>query len=406
MEFKGKRALVLGAGISGDSAKEFLTARGASVVVYEDKIGGEVDGKFDLCVISPGISINHPLAQKYRDVLISELDLGFCEKHGKVIGVTGTNGKTTVVGMLHRVFRGSVLCGNVGVPVTAVDIRKKTAVVEVSSFQLEVPPKYFRPDVSIVLNVTQDHLERHGTMEEYTACKMRIRGAVSILNYDDAICRANGDANTLWFSTKERVNGAYLDGDTVTVNFGKLRKTFKLSDFGATLAEHDIANILAVVLAGCVMRVSRKRIVMGCRTAKSPHRIEYVATIGNAVFYNDSKATNVAATLAACRSFGDMPINLILGGVPKGQDFSVLFRDLPANVENIFAIGEAAPDIIECSNGRALKCETLNEAVDNAANVGVGARVVLLSPACASFDMFRNYAHRGDEFKRIVLDLK
>jgi len=512
VKLKNKRVLVLGAGISGRSAKSFLEAKGAEVVVFDDASHGDAvkhtpsspttmpplslkgehaeivtarddlsaaaDG-FDLCVISPGVSINHPLARKFSNRLIGELELGFSVPHRKVIAVTGTNGKTTVVNMIHQALRKSVLCGNVGIPVTAVskEIRRRTAVTEVSSFQLESLGRRFRPNIAVILNVSQDHLERHGTMEEYIRCKARIfqnqkRRDIAVLNFDDPILRNHptacggpplqggelttgsfrgpvldknkklnpllggvarpqgvtgwfGSQRVLWFSITSRVRGVYLDGNDIMLNLrGRARKIFSLDDFGED-RPHSIQNILATVLVCKLMGCSRRAIISACRPVRQSHRLEYVGRLagdgGDIVFYNDSKATNIASTLAACRCF-QTPVNLIVGGVAKGQDFSELFEKMPNVVQNVFVFGESAGEIMGAAptlssrrdatpssyEGELLsiyKCDDLKEAVVRATAAGTGPRVVLLSPACASFDMFRDYRHRGDVFVEIVGEL-
>ena len=417
------RVLILGAGSSGKSAKQLLQSQGHDVMMYDDQQNAlfqmpcqSTICNFDLCVISPGVSKNHPLAIKCKDKLISELDLGFFERtNNPVIAVTGTNGKTTVVNMIHRALGDkSVLCGNVGVPVTSVvkELETKIAVVEVSSFQLEVPPKYFKPNIGVLLNIAQDHLDRHITMEEYTACKMRIAGDITILNYDDEILREQGESSQnkiLWFSLKERVDGIYLDGNDIVINLdGKTQKVFSLDEFGE-LAPHDIQNILATALVCHLMGVPKQNVVRACTSKKDPHRLEFVRAIQTSTaktfFYNDSKATNVASCLAACRSFSK-PVNLILGGVGKGQNFAELFQKLPKNIKHIFAIGESADEIINASKNSGqvvIKCSDLKTAVEQAYQTQIaGDKIVLLSPACASFDMFKSYADRGEQFKEIV----
>jgi len=377
--------LVLGAGASGQSAKAFLESRGHDVTMYDDDANGLVLPQisacsFDMCVISPGVSIHHPLAKKFKDRLISELDLGFSirrKKSAKTVAVTGTNGKTTVVNMINKALGNKgVLCGNVGIPVTSVteELETKIAVTEVSSFQLEVEPRYFKPDISVILNVTQDHLDRHGTMEEYIACKSRISGKVNVLNKDCPIVSQLNLPNTVWFSG----------------------------------ASHTEQNINAVLKVCELLGVDKETALQACNDTKIPHRIEFVTKHGSTEFYNDSKATNIGSTLAACRSF-DKPVHLILGGVGKGQNFYELFEKLPANVKSVFVMGESSDQIAEAAEEKGYKtitaCNDLPDAVTRAMKVGDYDKIVLLSPACASFDMFKNYADRGEQFKKIVTNL-
>jgi len=449
VKFRNKRVLVLGVGSSGLAAKNFLEQRGAEVIVYDDNVqiseetSRSTRETCDLAVISPGISINHPLAKQMQKnnipisgacvnvsgacaSVISELELGFCEKHGKVVAVTGTNGKTTVSNMINDALgRKSVLCGNVGIPVTSVakQLRRKTAVVEVSSFQLEASQSHgaartlrgFRPNIAVILNITQDHLERHGTMEEYIRCKAAIsknqkKRDVLILNFDDANCRSLGThQKVLWFSTTAKVKGIYLDGRDITLNIKRrAQKIFTLDELGAE-NQHDIQNILAVILTLKLLKVPKSAIKKACRAAKMPHRLQYIGNLKTrertVMFFNDSKSTNVASTLAACRCFKS-PVNLLLGGVSKGQSFAELFEKLPAVVQNIFAFGQAAAEIIKAANEAGflavVKCNNLEDATHRAIKAGTGPLVVLLSPACSSFDMFKNYEHRGEEFVKTV----
>ena len=448
--WKQKRVLIIGAGKSGLAAQKFLLARGAAVYMLDDKAtetphatpntATHGNTLYDACVVSPGVPLTHPMVQRHRDRLMSELDLGFnfrrkIFRRPKIVAVTGTNGKTTTVNMINdaingahdrangrRNARASVLCGNVGIPVTSVtnELRTKTAVVEVSSFQLELPPRHFRPDIGVILNLTQDHLERHGTMEEYAKCKARIGGRYLILNRDDENIYSHHfiwrsmrriQPHILWFSMKSPVRGCYLDGDIIYTHVrGKNAKpAFNLSEFGET-RPHMIQNILAVVLVCTLLRVPRDAVIAACRATTRPHRIELVAKRGGVEFYNDSKATNIASTVAACKCF-DRDINLLLGGMGKGQDFTELFAELPSNVKNAYVFGRDADEIIAAAGDFPVhKCVDLKDAVRRAAALPEsgepdGGRIVLFSPACSSFDMFKNYEHRGDEFKRLVGEL-
>ena len=414
MNFAGKKILVLGAGTSGQSAAEFLRARCAAVEIFDDKNGKNPDTNgFDFCVISPGVSINHPVARKFNGRIISELALGFTATHKKIVAVTGTNGKTTVTNMIGAALgvRG-VVCGNVGVPVTSVsgETAKKIAVAEVSSFMLEAEIG-FRPDIAVILNIAQDHLERHGTMREYIRCKSKILCAKrAILNYDCPNCRALGDKKTLYFSAKTAVRGVFLVGGKIYYRPHKrAKKLFDLKDFRED-RPHQIANILAVILVCKLLGVPRKRILAACMggTARA-HRIEHVGTVGNVSFVNDSKATNIAASLAACACFQG-PIHLLLGGITKGQNFDEMFVKLPGNVDRIFAFGAGADEIFAAAQrGGFVKSiethKTMRMAAIAAAKYGFGPRVVLLSPACSSFDEFNNYEERGKAFAELVKEL-
>jgi len=423
MKFKNKRVLVIGAGSSGKSAQNFLQQRGAKTYLFDDADGLEFEWEgeeFDLAVLSPGVSINHPLAQKFKDILVSELALGFSVRRWwhrkKIVAVTGTNGKTSVVNLIHGALGGkrSVLCGNCGVPVTGVsrELRKKIPITEVSSFMLELPAP--RANIAVILNVTEDHLDRHGTVDNYIAHKESLakpqrKRDILVLNFDCETTRAlaiGKRQRVLWFSTTARVRGIYAENGVVYLNLGRKRRVLVTLNELGIWRTHDVQNLLATVLVSWLLGV--KRVVWNGATE---HRLEFVKTHGQTSFYNDSKATNVAATLAAANSFS-LPVHLILGGQGKSQDFSKLFADLPVGVASIHALGEDAHAILtaasEAGYKRAFYAQSLEDATHAAydsAKATNGPSVVLLSPACASLDGFASFAQRGEIFKRIVMNI-
>ena len=425
MDIRNEKWLVLGAGKSGISAARFLRERGAVVGIYDDSMCESIPEAiyvnesqvktegFDYCVISPGVSINHPIAMEFDGRIVSELGLGFSAPHKKIVAITGTNGKTTVTKMIgEAVGKNGVVCGNIGMPVTQVptEIAKKIAVTEVSSFMMEVDAPTFKPDVSVILNITQDHLERHGTMEEYIRCKAKLTNAkVVILNHDCLNTRVLNDGRALYFSIKSKVRGIYLDGQNIVLNIKRRPKViFNLDEFCED-RPHQISNILATILVCLKLGVSRKAILTACMGGKeNQHRMQNVGEVGNVSFINDSKATNIAACLAACTCFVGS-VNLLVGGVIKGQDFSEFFMKLPKNVEHVFLFGEAADEIFAIAErtgfNNASKHVTMMEAVVAAYNHGFAQRVVLLSPACSSFDEFDDYAERGRVFEEIVKEI-
>ena len=428
MKFRDKKVLVIGAGASGKSAKEFLESRGASVTLYDDKENlldhdSLLYEDFDLVILSPGVSINHPLAQKFESKMISELALGFSVPHKKKVAVTGTNGKTSVVNLIQSAIgdKRGILVGNSGVPVSSVSaqIKSKLPVTEVSSFMLECQLinhekqiqkiAKFRPKIAVILNISQDHLDRHGTMENYIAHKAAItkyqkRCDKLILNYDNVHTRGiETRAKKLFFSTTSRVRGAYVEDGFVYLNLrGRAKKVFKLSDLNL-FKQHDIENFLATFLVCHLLKIPKKNLEN--LRAIEEHRIQYVTTIGQTEFYNDSKATNIAATLAACKSF-KLPVNLIIGGVDKGQNFESMWEDLPQNVERVFVYGESKHSMQNSAQTAGYDsielCEDMYDAIKRATEHGMGAKVVLLSPACASFDEFLNYEDRGNKFAEFV----
>ena len=446
------KALILGGGVSGRAAEDFLTARGFRVTVFVDSDNIEqIDLEdFDFLVISPGVALNHAIIKNFSErnkLVISELELGLLTKHRKIVAITGTNGKTTVTNMIATALQSrAVMCGNVGIPVTAVSqqLKHKIAVIEASSFQLE-SVRSFRPNIAVITNMSQDHLERHGTMEEYIRCKSQIfkhqrKRDTIILNYDNEITREIGVASSvrrirsetsddplgglawgggrarmprskvLYFSTTARVRGIYLEDGGVYLNLKKRAcKIFDISDFQEKNL-HSIENILVTILVSKLLKVKNKAILAATAMNRGlKHRIQHVGTkkvkSGEVMFYNDSKATNIASCIAACKAF-TIPVNLLVGGVAKGQNFDELFRKLPPHVENIFIYGQAADIIaeaaIKANYNNITKCENLKEATAKACKTGTGPRVVLLSPACSSFDQFDNYEHRGEVFIEIV----
>jgi len=419
--------------------------------------------KFDMCVVSPGVGVTHAVVAPFweRGAVLGELGLGLSVKRRKTVGVTGTNGKTTVTNMIAHVLGGrGFACGNVGRPVTDCegDFARKTAVVEVSSFMLESvnasepfqtysqqntspagAPRFTRRgillanrsagsvlaknlvfnghpaikkafDIGIVLNVTQDHLERHGSMQEYIRCKRVLvqYSQTVILNYDDENARAMGDEKSLYFSRETAVRGIYIEGRNVVLNVKKPRVLFTLDNLTDQQA-HSIENMLAVTLA-CVL--------LGCKPKKiytkinafggGEHRIAFVGTHNGVSFYNDSKATNIASALVGARTIMGA-VNLIVGGQTKGQDFGVLFKKLPNHVERVFCYGSGADVIMDCATEQGftqiVRCDDLRDATIRAFGFGDGAKTVLLSPACASLDEFSSYAERGERFTEIVKEI-
>ncbi|MCL2587623.1 MAG: UDP-N-acetylmuramoyl-L-alanine--D-glutamate ligase [Firmicutes bacterium] len=416
MKLKNKRVLIIGAGASGKSAEAFLQQRGAKTYLYFDPSAIEFEeSDFDLAVLSPGVSINHPLAQQFKSKLVSELTLGFSGRHKPIVAVTGTNGKTTVVNLIHQILgqNRSILCGNIGIPVTSVseEIKRKIPIAEVSSFMLELPAPRVR--IAVILNITQDHLDRHGTIENYVRHKESLAHGQKrcdrlILNFDCPTTRelAKGKRQRiLWFSTTARVKGVYIEDGVVWLNLKrKRRRLYSLNELGL-FRMHDIQNFLATLLVCWLL--GKKNIGEVCgRPLKQieDHRIEFVRAVGQTAFYNDSKATNIAATLAAVNSIS-LPVHLIMGGQRKGQDFNKFFENLPAHVARICVIGVDKKYIVKTAAAHGISdiylCDGLVDALEWSVK-GSGAKVVLLSPACASFDEFKNYQDRGNKFKEMV----
>jgi UDP-N-acetylmuramoylalanine--D-glutamate ligase len=448
MELKGKKVLVVGLGKSGLAAALFLRRQGAQVTVsdlrsaqalskeipslLEAGISVEAGGhglltfrRQDLIVVSPGVPLSTPELVQVRNLglpIIGELELAARFLKGKVLAITGSNGKTTTTSLCGEIFRGSgqqtLVAGNIGLPVIEVVEQSSPdtwSVLEVSSFQLETTES-FHPHIAMILNVTPDHLDRHGTFETYVAMKERIFANQTgedflILNGDDPVTQqaaSRARAQVFWFSrTKIVRRGAFVREGMVTYRAGEQNTpvpVMPLTDIPLK-GDHNVENVLAAVTAGCVAGIAPEviaRAVSGFRAVE--HRLEFVASIHGVEYYNDSKATNVDATAKAIAAFPGN-IHLILGGKDKNSDYTQLNSLLRSRVKAVYTIGAAAEKIEGQIAGvtRVTRTGTLEAAVDLAANQAVAGDIVLLAPACSSFDQFENYEQRGRVFKQAVL---
>jgi UDP-N-acetylmuramoylalanine--D-glutamate ligase len=379
----------------------------------------------DLIIPSPGVPADDPLLLKARSKKItiwSEIELAYRFLEGELIGITGSNGKTTTTTLVHHILKtagkNAILAGNVGTPlISCVDqmTPHTWSVVELSSFQLELIDK-FRPDIGLFLNLTPDHLDRHKTMEAYAAAKKRIFGQqteldAAVLNADDAptVALAPKKPQVFWFSRKEAVaQGACQRGeDIVIVHHGKEEFVMKVDEIPIPGA-HNLENVLAAVMAARLAEVDVATIAKGVRSFEGvEHRLEFVAEIGGVRYFNDSKATNVDATLKALDAFPGR-ILIILGGKDKGSDYTVLQKPLREKVVLALLIGAAAEKIESQIAGSAAidRAGTMDRAVEIASQAARPGDVVLLAPACASFDQFEDYEQRGRVFKELVKRLE
>jgi UDP-N-acetylmuramoylalanine--D-glutamate ligase len=354
--------------------------------------------------------------------IIGELELAARFLKGKVLAITGSNGKTTTTTLSGEIFSAAglnpLVAGNIGLPVIDVVDQSTEAgwsVLEVSSFQLETTES-FHPHVAVILNITPDHLDRHGTFENYVAMKEKIFANQTgedylILNGDDPIAQqaaGRTKSQVLWFSRSKIVRcGAFLLDGTVMfrpTEQGKPIPVLPLADIPLK-GEHNIENVLAAVCAACVAKIPTQTIAQTIAAFQAvEHRLEFVAAIHGVDYYNDSKATNVDATAKAIASFPGN-IHLILGGKDKNSDYTQLNALLRARVKAVYTIGSAAEKIESQISGvtRIIRTGTLEAAVDQAAGQAVAGDVVLLAPACSSFDQFENYEQRGKVFKQAVL---
>jgi len=449
MELKDKRVLVVGLGKSGVASALFLKARGARVTVSDTKSGDELRNEIpvlldhgitvetgghgertfrgqDLIVVSPGVPVDAPLLVQARamgEAVIGEIELAAQFLPGPIVAITGSNGKTTTTTLTGEILAAgglpTLVGGNIGTPAISLAERAKletVIVLEVSSFQLETI-QTFRPKVAVVLNVTPDHLDRHRTFEAYVDAKARIfenqRGDdFAVLNEDDPTCvtmAARTRAQVFWFSRQKEVKqGAWVREGNILFRDGRGHQKNAESEIMLVSeiplkGAHNLENVLAAVCAGALMGCAPDKIRQAVRDFKAvEHRLEFVATIRGVDYYNDSKATNVDATIKALESF-PANIHLILGGKDKGSDYTVLNDLLRQRVKRVYTIGAAAGKIESQIKGtEVVHAETLENAVRKANAVAQPGDVVLLAPACASFDQFKNYEQRGQMFKEIV----
>jgi UDP-N-acetylmuramoylalanine--D-glutamate ligase len=449
MELNGKRVLVVGLGKSGVASALFLKAHGARVTVSDTKSGDELRNEIpvlldhgitvetgghgdrtfrgqDLIVVSPGVPVDAPplvQARSAGDRVIGEIELAAQFLPGPIVAITGSNGKTTTTTLTGEIMTAAgfpaLVGGNIGTPAISLAERAKAEtviVLEVSSFQLETI-QTFRPKVAVVLNVTPDHLDRHRTFEAYVDAKARIfenqQGSdFAVLNADDPTCvtmASRTAAKVFWFSRQKEVQqGAWVRDGNIVFRDGRAeqktqqREIMQVSEIPLKGA-HNLENVLAAICAGTLMGCAPEKIRQAVRDFKAvEHRLEFVATIRGVDYYNDSKATNVDATIKALESF-PANIHLILGGKDKGSDYTVLNDLLRQRVKRVYTIGAAAAKIESQIKGvEVVHAETLENAIRKANAVAQSGDVVLLAPACASFDQFKSYEHRGKVFKEIV----
>ena len=447
MELKDKRVLVVGLGKSGVASALFLKEQGARVTVSDAKspdqlreeipqlldhgitveTGGHGERTFrgqDLIVVSPGVPFDAPplvQARALGEPVIGEIELAAQHIPGPIVAITGSNGKTTTTTLAGEILAAggipTLVGGNIGTPAISLvgQAKPETAVVlEVSSFQLETIAT-FRPKIGVILNITPDHLDRHRTFQAYTEAKARIfenqqASDFAVLNEDDATCRTLGNrsrAQLFWFSRKKEVSrGAWVKDGQILFRDGQAQREIMLVNEIPLKGAHNVENILGAICAGALMGCEPAKIREAIQNFKAvEHRLEYVATVKGVEYYNDSKATNVDATIKALESF-PKNIHLILGGKDKGSDYTVLNGLLRERVKRVYTIGAAAGKIeSQIKGAEVVHSETLENAVRRASAVAQPGDIVLLAPACASFDQFQSYNHRGRVFKEIVGNL-
>jgi len=432
MTLKGAKVVVVGMARSGVAAVELLRENGA-IVRAVDQTPMAIDGipvdpqseaafdDADLIVLSPGVPADLPelSAAKRRGVkIIGDLELASWFLQGEIVGITGANGKTTTTALTGHILKESGVAaqvgGNIGRPPASMVNTSRADqlnVLELSSFQLETTVS-FRAHIGAALNVTPDHLDRHYTMENYAAAKSRLfvnqrEGDFAVLNHDDAVTR--GYANLTkgavrWFSSTHAVNpGAFLDGSQILLDAAPLMDASEVPLKGT----HNLENTMAAAAIASLAGATHSQIRAAVMTFPGvEHRLEFVRERNGVAWYNDSKATNVDASLKAIAAFPG-GLWIILGGKDKNSDYTPLAAPLKEKAHAALLIGAAAEKIRAQLSGevRMIACRTLEAAVHEAHARAVGGDTVLLAPACASFDQFENYEHRGREFKRLVGEL-
>ncbi|MDO4447454.1 MAG: UDP-N-acetylmuramoyl-L-alanine--D-glutamate ligase [Lachnospiraceae bacterium] len=451
MDLKGKRVLVFGSGKSGIGAAELLGQVGACPVLYDgnpdlDKeavlhktasiketdiyAGGlpeEVQKSLDLAVLSPGVPTDLPLVKSFYErglPVWGEVELAFRTGKGRVLAITGTNGKTTTTALLGKIMEDAedsvFVVGNIGTPYTSKALEMtedSVTVAEISSFQLETIEK-FAPCVSAILNITEDHLNRHHTMEEYIRVKELIvknqkPEDVCVLNYEDPVLREFGKnivPQTVYFSSERRLEkGIFLEDGQIILKTENQEISLVKTDDLKLLGKHNFENVMAAAAmayyAGVSVESIRKSI---CEFTAVEHRIEYVTEKNGVVYYNDSKGTNPDAAIKGIQAM-NRPTWLIGGGYDKGSSYDEWLNSFDGKVRSLVLIGQTKEKIREAAERlgvcSCILCEDLQEAVKICAEKAQPGEAVLLSPACASWGQFDNYEQRGDCFKEYVKNL-
>jgi len=452
LDLKGKNVLVVGLGRSGLASARFLKKHGAFVIGFDEKaeeqfkeekndaqklldeiyyceIPDEFIDRVQLVIVSPGVPLSKRplvLAHKKGIEVIGEIELAyrFC-KSKNIVAITGTNGKTTtttLVGeILKKQYEDVVVCGNIGLPfIDTIETSSEDTifVLEISSFQLETI-KYFKPKIGCILNITPDHLNRHLTMENYTKAKMRIFENIdemgyTVLNYDNNITRdliGLAKGNVIVFSkTKTQFeNVVFVENDVIYFTFeGKTQEVMKKDEIFIP-GQHNLENALAAISCTLPFGIEKDTIEQVLKTFRGvEHRIEFVAEINGIKFYNDSKGTNTDAAEKALNAF-ENPIILIAGGYDKGESFEKFASLVAKKVKKVFLLGQTKQKIASELERIGYKnfefVSTLKEAVRKSFECAQNGDIVLLSPACASWDMFENYEQRGRMFKEYVNEL-
>ena len=457
MVVKDKNVLVFGSGISGEAACELLLKEEAKVILYDgnDKLNSEeirakIEGgdsesleivlgtlegdrkeelldKLSLVVMSPGVPTDLPIVNEMREKglpIWGEIELAYVFGKGDVLAITGTNGKTTTTSLLGEIMKNyaqsSFVVGNIGNPYTSIALQTRedsVIVAEMSSFQLETI-QTFRPRVSAILNITPDHLNRHHTMEAYIEAKENIaknqtEKDTCVLNYEDDVTRAFGEnikSKVLYFSSQRKLEeGIYLEEGNIIYNYGGVKETICHVDELQILGTHNHENVMAACAMAAVYGVPVDVIRESVKAFKGvEHRIEYVTEKKGVTYYNDSKGTNPDAAIKGIQAM-KRPTVLIGGGYDKGSEYTEWINSFDGKVKKLILLGDTkekiAADAEKCGFKDYMFVDSFEEAVLTAAKIAESGEAVLLSPACASWDMFPSYEVRGEKFKEIVNSL-
>jgi UDP-N-acetylmuramoylalanine--D-glutamate ligase len=451
MEYKEKKALVVGMAKSGVASAALLSDLGAHVIIYDakkrqdlpcdiadelkrhdytDMLGQDIMPiipDIDIMVLSPGVPPGLPFIQVARDLgkhVIAEIELGFSVSKADFIAITGTNGKTTTTALTGEIFKNAgfntFVLGNIGVPVTQEALNTKqgdVVVAETAALQLDATVEY-RPVESAILNITEDHLDRYGNMENYIAAKAKIfknqtEENFCVLNLDNEYCRSlipNITARIVGFSVEKKLeSGAFLNDGMLCFRLDGQEKEIIRAEEIKIPGRHNLENALAAAALACLYGIQPKVIADTLRTFGGvEHRIEFVRTVRGVDFINDSKGTNPDATIKAVQAM-KKPTVLILGGYDKKSDFKNLFDNFTDQIKSVVLLGATAGKLAEAAHSAGFEdyimATSMQDAVQKAFSVSGEGYNVLLSPACASYDMFSNFEERGAVFKQIVKEL-
>lgn len=450
MNFNNQKIIVVGLAKSGVSVIKVLNSLGARVTVTDMKTEQQLEdilceikpyidlhylgnhpvnlSEYELAVISPGVPLYAPFVKQIVSAgipLIGEIELAYLLCKGNFLGITGTNGKTTTTALIGAIFemaqRPNFVVGNIGVPAVSKALEATedtTMITELSSFQLETI-RTFRAKIAIIMNLTPDHLDRHGDMEGYKAAKARIfenqlENDDLILNYDDILVRdlaQSAKGNVHYFSQKEvNKQSAYLKDGAIWTRVGGLESMVCMVDEMKIFGRHNVENALAATLACQLAGISPEVIGKALVAFKGvEHRIEFVDEIHGRKFYNDSKGTNPDSTVCAIQSMVQ-PTHLIAGGYDKKIDLSPIFDVFENKIKQLYLMGATAPQLVDIANSRQFNHYELVEDMETAVNQAYAnsepGDVILLSPACASWGMYDNFEQRGHHFKSCVAQLK